>query len=41
MASESSKRLPGLHRGVEKLEGLHYMQVIPHTDRLDVSRDDE
>jgi len=25
-----------LHRGVEKLaEGLHYMQVIPHTDRLD------
>lgn len=25
-----------LHRGVEKLsEGLHYMQIIPHTDRLD------
>ena len=25
-----------LHRGVEKLaEGLHYMQVVPHTDRLD------
>ena len=25
-----------LHRGVEKLaEGLHYMQVLPHTDRLD------
>ncbi|GKS57079.1 NADH-quinone oxidoreductase subunit C/D 2 [Nitrospira sp.] len=25
-----------LHRGVEKLaEGLNYMQVIPHTDRLD------
>ncbi len=25
-----------LHRGVEKLcEGLNYMQIIPHTDRLD------
>ncbi len=25
-----------LHRGVEKLaEGLHYTQIIPHTDRLD------
>ena len=25
-----------LHRGVEKLcEGLAYMQIIPHTDRLD------
>ncbi len=25
-----------LHRGVEKLaEGLHYMQIVPHTDRLD------
>ncbi|RMH06513.1 MAG: NADH dehydrogenase (quinone) subunit D [Nitrospirae bacterium] len=25
-----------LHRGVEKLaEGLHYMQILPHTDRLD------
>src|SRR5438445_13505198 len=25
-----------LHRGVEKLcEGLTYLQVIPHTDRLD------
>ena len=25
-----------LHRGVEKLsEGLTYMQIIPHTDRLD------
>ncbi len=25
-----------LHRGVEKLaEGLHYLQIIPHTDRLD------
>ena len=34
-----SKAVPDmgyLHRGVEKLaEGLHYMQVIPHTDRLD------
>ena len=34
-----SKAIPDmgyLHRGVEKLaEGLHYMQVIPHTDRLD------
>ena len=34
-----SKAVPDmgyLHRGVEKLaEGLHYTQVIPHTDRLD------
>lgn len=34
-----SKAIPDLgylHRGVEKLaEGLHYMQVLPHTDRLD------
>lgn len=34
-----SKAVPDLgylHRGVEKLsEGLNYMQVIPHTDRLD------
>ena len=34
-----SKAVPDLgylHRGVEKLaEGLHYTQIIPHTDRLD------
>ena len=34
-----SKAIPDLgylHRGVEKLaEGLHYMQILPHTDRLD------
>jgi NADH-quinone oxidoreductase subunit C/D len=34
-----SKAIPDLgylHRGVEKLaEGLHYTQIIPHTDRLD------
>ncbi len=34
-----SKAVPDLgylHRGVEKLaEGLHYMQILPHTDRLD------
>jgi NADH-quinone oxidoreductase subunit C/D len=33
---KSTPDLGYLHRGVEKLaEGLHYMQVIPHTDRLD------
>ena len=34
-----SKAVPDLgylHRGVEKLaEGLHYTQILPHTDRLD------
>ena len=34
-----SKAIPDLgylHRGVEKLaEGLHYTQILPHTDRLD------
>ncbi|MEC4674726.1 MAG: NADH dehydrogenase (quinone) subunit D [Nitrospirota bacterium] len=34
--SKATPDLGYLHRGVEKLaEGLHYMQVLPHTDRLD------
>ena len=34
--SKATPDLGYLHRGVEKLcEGLNYMQVIPHTDRLD------
>ena len=33
---KSTPDLGYLHRGVEKLcEGLAYMQIIPHTDRLD------
>jgi len=34
--SKATADLGYLHRGVEKLaEGLAYMQIIPHTDRLD------
>ncbi|WP_447977979.1 NADH dehydrogenase (quinone) subunit D [Candidatus Nitrospira bockiana] len=34
--SKATPDLGYLHRGVEKLaEGLNYMQIIPHTDRLD------